>query len=81
MSGVGEKEKVYFKSELDDNNFGGKLFPIEYSDMSTLDNTFDVDFNIGFDDFASIKPLSYSDAEIMKYTGTHSISKITCLLV
>ena len=69
MSGVGEKEKVKFKFDMDENNFEGKLFPIEISDMTTLDHTFDVDFNIGFDDFASIVPLSYSDAEIMQYKG------------
>jgi len=35
--------------------------------MSTLGHTFNVDFNIGFDDYSEIIPLSYSDAEIMQY--------------
>jgi len=28
MKGVGEKEKVKFKFEMDENNFNGKQFPI-----------------------------------------------------
>ena len=69
MAGVGEKERVKFNFEMDENSFDGKMYPVQYSDLSTLDYTFDVDFNIGFDDFATIPPLSYSDAEIMQYKG------------
>ena len=53
---------------MEENCFDGKVFPIQLVDKVEKDYQFDVDFNIGFDDFAAINPLSYSDAEIMKYT-------------
>jgi hypothetical protein len=68
MNGMGSKDSVPFEHVVMENNFTSKLLPIQHEAHNTSKNhNYDVDFKIGFDDFAPIKDLSYCDGEVMGY--------------
>ena len=68
MSGMGAKESITFEYEVNEQLFHGKLLPIQHDTHNSANNhQFDIDFNIGFDDFAPLKVLSFSDKEKMGY--------------
>ena len=68
MNGMGQKDSVQFEYDIQRDNFTSKLLPIQHDAHNTSKNhNYDIDFKIGFDDFAPIDDLSFCDGEAMLY--------------
>jgi hypothetical protein len=67
--GVGKKDHVNFNFEkFNTSTILDIRIPIQLENSSTnLSHKFEVNNRIGFDDFAPIEPLPYSDLEVMGY--------------
>jgi hypothetical protein len=70
MNGMGQKDSIQFEYNVTQGIFTSKLLPIQHDAHNTSKNhNYDIDFKIGFDDFAPIDDLSVCQGEQMQYGG------------
>lgn len=75
--GIGKKDFVKFTFDFNTNHIIDIRLPIQLENSSAnAINKLEINQRIGFDDFAPIEPLPYSDLEVMGYRAIPPISII-----